>query len=263
MEVGTTSGKDKVKGKVKERKDKGKGKKFDGECAWCKKWGHKKKDCFLFQKTDEYKKLKAKWDEQKKKEEEKRKRKDDRTKNDEMEVGNIDMAVNTPVPDSDSEGETWVYALEEHVEISKGAKGVFEDTTIAPFFVEFTAWLSELDEDSVEVVMGRLIMEQMVPEELMPDEDGWDSTDEYQEIPDEQDDEECEHCGGTQVVIDTEGYEFPYYGCTEYGTFVMEECWCRQLCVAERNRNPRLGLTTLAPQGAVRCTTMTMRLRST
>ena len=34
---------------------------FEGYCDWCQIYGHKKLDCWTFQKTAEYKKLKEKW----------------------------------------------------------------------------------------------------------------------------------------------------------------------------------------------------------
>ena len=40
---------------------------FNGQFAWRKRWGRKKKDCPAFQRTDEYKKMREKWDAQKKK----------------------------------------------------------------------------------------------------------------------------------------------------------------------------------------------------
>ena len=35
---------------------------FQGYCDWCWNWGHKKPQCWAFQKTQQYRDLKAKWD---------------------------------------------------------------------------------------------------------------------------------------------------------------------------------------------------------
>ena len=97
----------KSKGAGKPAKGAGKGGKtqrFDGYCDHCWKHGHKKKDCSIFQRTDEYAKLKEKWDKQK------AVRKDKNKEGDSMDVGHIDGAE-VALPDDDGEA-TWIFAVE-------------------------------------------------------------------------------------------------------------------------------------------------------
>lgn len=83
------------------------GGKFQGYCSWCKKWGHKQMDCFLFQKTEEYKNKKAKWDEQKKKKKEKK----DSAKKDDMDTHVVERADGADVPLADSDEETRIFGV--------------------------------------------------------------------------------------------------------------------------------------------------------